>query len=148
MSGFLLNDGQNYFLNVVFKNTTPGDLYVGLMTNGDFGAGSLQTELAKQVGAGIDEVTGTDYARLPLVRNTDWTLSGTTVRKATGTPVEFTVGAGDWANVDGYFVALSNVAGTADAIWAEAFTALQQGTKAAGDTVKVTPSFVMKDDAE
>ena len=143
MSGVLVDNGQIYFLEVIFKNTTPGDLYLGLMEEGSFAAPG---DLNSQVGSGITEVTGTGYGRLTITRNTDWTRTSDTV--TTTAAKEFTVGAGGWNNVRGYFVATSATLASATAIWAESFPLAQQGNKVAGDKIRITPSFTMKDDSE
>jgi len=138
MSGVLLNDGQVEFLNVMFKNVTPPDpLYLGLMNE------TANPALSAQIGSGITEVTGTGYARIPVARNTDWTLAGQII---TGSQKTFTVGAGGWTSVNGYFVATASSGN--NAIMAEAFAAAQQGNKLEGDTVKITPKYEQKDDSE
>lgn len=139
MAGVLLNNGQEYFLEVIFKNTTPGDLYLGLMEEG------TDPALTAQVGTGITEVTGTGYARITLTRNTDWTRTGQVITAAQKT---FTVGAGGWLNVRGYFVATSATVSSATAIWAESFPLAQQGNKVAGDTVRITASYEQRDFSE
>jgi hypothetical protein len=143
MSGVLVDFGQIYFLEVIFKNTSPGNLFLGLMEEGSFAAPG---DLPSQVGTGITEITGTGYARLTITRNTDWTRTSETV--TTTAAIEFTVGAGGWPNVRGYFVATSGTYGAATAIWAESFPLAQQGNKVAGDKIRITPSFTMKDDSE
>jgi len=148
MSGILLTAGQVYFLNLAFKNQTPGDLYMGLHTKGDLTSANLGMQLGD---TGFLEVTGTDYARIPLVRDTDWTVTSETpagVQLATSVVKTFTAGAGGWTDVNGYFVALSGVATTLDAIWAESFDVPRQGIKLEGDSVKVIAKFEMKDDSE
>jgi hypothetical protein len=138
MSGVLLNDGQQQILDIVFKTATPPDpLYLGLMVQ------TSNPALSAQIGSGITEVAGTGYARIPVARNTDWTRVGQIV---TGSQKTFTVGAGGWATVNGYFLALSSAG--ADAIMAESFAAEQQGNKLEGDTVKITPKYEQKDDSE
>lgn len=139
MPGALLTTGQIYFLEVIFKNTAPGDLYLGLMEEG------TNPALSADVGTGITEVTGTGYGRITLTRNTDWTRTGEVVTAAQKT---FTVGAGGWTNVRGYFVATSATLGSATAIWAESFPLAQQGDKVAGDTIRITASYEQKDDQE
>jgi hypothetical protein len=140
MAGVLLDNGQQTILDVFFKNTAVySNLYLGLMNE------TANPALSAQVGTGITEVTGTGYARIAVARNTDWTRVGQIVTAAQKT---FTVGAGGWTAVNGYFIALSGVATTADAIWAEAFPLAQQGDKLEGDTVKITAKYEQKDDSE
>ncbi len=143
MAGVLVNNGQEYFLEVIFKTTSPGNLWLGLMENGTFVA---PTDLPAQIGGSpnIVEVSGTGYARIEVFRNTDWTRTSQTV--TTNAAKEFTVGAGGWLNVRGYFMATA-VSG-ANVIWAEAFPLAQQGNKVAGDKIRITPSYTQKDDAE
>jgi hypothetical protein len=139
MAGVLLDYGQEDILNVFFKNVAVhSNLYLGLMTE------TSNPALTANLGTGITEVTGTDYARIAIVRNTDWTKVGQIVTAAEKT---FTVGAGGWADVNGYFVAVSSAAGT-DVLWAEAFPAAQQGDKLEGDTIKITAKYEQKDDSE
>ena len=128
-------------MDVIFKNVSPGNLYLGLMEEGSFAAPG---DLPDNVGTGITEVTGTGYARILITRDTDWTRTSQTV--TTNAPKEFTVGAGGWSNVRGYFVATTLA--TATAIWAESFPLAQQGNKVAGDKIRITPSYTQKDDSE
>jgi hypothetical protein len=96
MSGVLLNKGQEYILDAVFKNSTiPGNLYIGLMQN------SINPEPSENLGSGIIEITGTDYSRILLTRSTDWTRINQVI---TATSNTFTAGLGGWSSVNGYFV--------------------------------------------
>jgi hypothetical protein len=139
MTGILLEAGQEHILKVLFKDSAVQNYYLGLMTN------TSNPTIAQQIGSGITEVSGTDYARIAITRDTQWTRVNQIV---TADEKTFTVGAGGWTAVNGYVICLSAVATTADAIWAEAFTAGQQGDKSAGDTVKITSKYEQKDDSE
>src|SRR5690606_11680857 len=134
----LLNNGQTHFLAVLFKSTAVQDYYLGLMT------ATSNPTIPQQIGSGITEVTGTGYARITLTRDTDWTASGTAI--VTSAQKTFTVGAGGWTSVNGYFVATASTGN--NAIFAEAFACAQQGSKVAGDTVKITVVFDLKDASE
>jgi len=138
MAGVLLNNGQDHVLSVVFKTTAVQNYFLRLMTE------TSNPALSAQVGSGITEVTGTDYAAITLTRDTDWT--GPSSNIVTSAQKTFTVGAGGWANVSGYFISLTSTGN--DAIWAEAFPAGQQGNKIENDTVKPTLTFELKDDSE
>jgi hypothetical protein len=140
MAGILLNNGQTHMLAVLFKSTAVQDYYLALITS------TSNPTLSQQIGSGITEVSGTSYARIALTRNTDWTASGTAI--VTSAQKTFTVGSGGWSSVNGYAVCLSSTATTGDAIFAEAFSAGQQGNKTAGDTVKITIVFDLKDVSE
>lgn len=139
MVGVLLDNGQEHFLDVLFESTAVQNYFLALMEE------TANPALSAQVGSGITEVTGTDYARITITRATDWSRVGQIV---TAVEKTFTVGAGGWTNVNGYFIALTGVATTADAIWAEAFPAAQQGNKAENDTIKITAKYEQKDDSE
>lgn len=140
MPGVLLNNGQQDIIDVYFGTNSGAqhaNLYLGLMTQ------TSNPALSAQLGSGITEVTGTDYARIAIAVDTDWTRVGQIVTAAEKT---FTVGAGGWSDVNGYFIALSS--GGNDAIMAEAFAAAQQGDKLEGDTIKITAKYEQKDDSE
>jgi hypothetical protein len=137
MAGVFLDKGQEHLLDVQFEATAVQNYYLRLMTQ------TSNPAVTAQVGSGITEVTGTDYAAILLTRANDWARTGQVV---TGAQKTFTVGAGGWTGVAGYFVSLTDTGN--DAIFAEAFSANKQGNKDEGDTIKVTPKFTLKDPTE
>jgi hypothetical protein len=138
MAGYLLDDGQAHIVGVLFEATAVQDYYLALIED-------TTIALSDQIGAGLTEVSGTGYARITLTRATDWSIVGAL---ATALVKEFTVGAGGWANVNGYAVCLSSTPTTGDAIWAEVFPAGDQGNKTVGTKVQVVCKFEQKDTSE
>jgi hypothetical protein len=137
-AGVLLNSGKNDIVGVYFKSTAVhSNLYLGLMNE------TSSPALTAQIGSGITEVTGTGYARIPIVRGTDWTIVN---NLATAAAKTFTIGSGGWTAVNGYFIAISSDG--ADAIIAEAFAPQRQGDKLEGDTVEVIAEYEQKDSSE
>jgi hypothetical protein len=137
MAGTWLNKGDEHVLDVLLEGTAVQNYYLRLMTQ------TSNPAVTAQVGSGITEVTGTDYAAILITRGTDWSRSGSV---ATAAQKTFTVGAGGWSTVNGYFISLTDTGN--DAIYAEAFSANKQGNKDEGDTVKVTARLTAKDATE
>ena len=137
--GCILNFGQAHITAILFKNTAVQNYYLALITN------TVNPALDKQIGDGITEVSGTGYGRILLTRNTDWTQ---VAAKATAVFKEYTAGSGGWADVNGYAVCLSATPNTADAIFAEAFDPLDQGTKPAGRKVQIICEYEQQDTSE
>ena len=134
-------------------------------------AHSLLIEVSKAASAAPGAAPGhamapTGYARLPLsvgnssgsdslfgggpgLGTTDWnrtTVAGLSSVVRASEDV-FTVTDTSWY-VGGYFVALSDVWGTPDAIWAESFITQQQGEKVVGDKIRMKAKYEQKDDHE
>ena len=127
MSGMVVDDGKNFCL---IKTLQAVDLYLGLMTTADIDSDhTSDTDL--QLGSGLTEVSGTGYARITIDKDS-WSI---TDDEATYTTQTFTVGAGGWSNVRGYFLA-QTVDGN-DVIMAESFPENVQGNKSASHQIQV-----------
>jgi hypothetical protein len=124
--GIFLLDGQNHNLNVLFKNTPVQNYYLGLTTN------LVNPGVNDQIGSGITEVAGTDYARILLTRDTDWTVIGPLAESVVKI---FNVGPGGWLQCNGYMVCLTP--GGNDAIFAQAFPPAMQGDYVESDEIEV-----------
>lgn len=138
MAGIVTLDGKNHFLEVLFKSTAAQNYYLGLMKQGNIDADTV-TDYDIQIGDGLTEVTGTGYARQLLTRNSEWTVASGVATAAMKT---FTVGAGGWSDVKGYFIAGSESG--ADAYIAESFPSGQQGAKTESSQVRVTAVIPVK----
>lgn len=162
MAGVLLNNGQEYFLKVIFTaESSTGNLFLGLMENttnpalnaqlADAGPSSTIIAEISSNGQGPSPtpVAPTGYSRIQLNRGNgvgEWSRTSQVVTHGQKT---FTVGGVvNWLNVAGYFVATSATYRAADAIWAESFPVAQQGDKVPGDTIRITASYEQKDDSE
>jgi hypothetical protein len=135
--GVFLLDGQNHFLNIIFKASPVQDYYLGLMTN------VVNPDVTDQLGSGITEVTGTDYARILLTRDTDWLVVGPLAESLAKI---FTVGAGGWIACNGFFIA-ETLAGN-DAILAQVFNLSMQGDYLEGEEIEVISDIQFIDSTE
>ena len=138
MSGVLLNKGQEDVVDVYFTNNVNvhSILYIGLMIQ------TTNPSLNSTLGSGITEITGAGYGRI-AINAVDWTRSGQVVQAL---PKTFTVGAGGWSSVNGYFIADTITGG--NALMCECFAIEQQGDKYENDTIKVTAKYEQKDNSE
>lgn len=104
MPGFVPNEGETIFLQVVFQRLhadRDADLELGLFTN----VGLDETITL----AAITEPTGTGYARFDLT-DASWSIVGDIAQYAQQT---FIGGAGGWTGaVQGYFVATKSAGGS------------------------------------
>jgi len=133
MAGIFLDNGQVQALQIWLNGSTSDVMYLGLMTEGQLNSDNVTTT-ALQIGSGITEITGTGYTRQEIAQT--WTIATPT---ATGTQESFTVGAGGWSDVRGYFIC-QTLNGN-DAVWCESFPEGNQGDKAATAILTVTPKF-------
>jgi len=132
--GILLLTGQNHLLNVTFKTTPVQNYYLGLMTN------LVNPGVNDQIGSGIIEVTGTDYARILLTRDTDWLVAGPLAESVIKI---FNVGPGGWLQCNGFMVCLT--ASGNDAIFAQPFPAEMQGDYVESDELEVNVDIQLLD---
>jgi hypothetical protein len=139
MSGVLLNDGQAHIVNVLFESTAVQNYYLALIQS------TSNPALTEQIGSGITEVSGTDYARIELTRGTDWTITGAS---AACDVKEFSVGADGWLSANGFAVCLSDTENAGDAIFAEAFPAEDQGNKPENRKIQIVCNFEIQDQSE
>jgi hypothetical protein len=135
--GILLNDGQNHFLNILFKTLPPQDYYLGLMTN------TVNPGVTDQLGSGITEVTGSGYARILVSRDTDWTVAGPLAISAIKI---FNVGPGGWLNCNG-FILCESLAGN-DVVLAQAFPAAMQGNYSESEEIEIDLNLMLRDSSE
>jgi hypothetical protein len=135
--GILLNDGQNNFLNILFKTLPPQNYYLGLMTN------ATNPTVTDQIGSGITEVTGTNYARLLVTRDTDWTVAGPLA--ISGIKI-FNVGTGGWLQCNG-FILCETLAGN-DAVLAQAFPVAMQGNYDEDEEIEIDMNIMLRDSSE
>ena len=142
MSGIIVKDGKNHIAEIIFGSTPLQNYWLGLMTNGDITKDEV-TDYDIQLGSGLTEVTGTDYGRIELTRNSDWAI---VAGLATSNEKTFTVGAGGWDNVKGWFLAESESGN--DVVWAESFPVGQQSNKAATSLVKIIAKITQKAEDE
>lgn len=127
MAGVVLNLGKNHIRDIVFKAKAAGNLYLGLMQEGTLPSASAV------LGSGITEIGGTGYARILITNNTDWTAVSTGV--VSMAQKEFTVGAGGWSNVRGFFIADALTGG--NVVMADVFAVGEQGNQGAGVIIKI-----------
>jgi hypothetical protein len=137
--GVLLNNGQTHLVNVIFEATAVQNYYLALIQS------TSDPALDAQIGSGITEVSGADYARITLTRGTDWTIDGASASCAVK---EFTVGSGGWLSANGYAVCLSDTENEGDAIFCEAFPADDQGNKPEGRKIQIIVNFEIQDQTE
>jgi hypothetical protein len=140
MAGITTKFGKIHFGNIKYVSTAPQNYFLRLITNGDINKDTV-TDDDIQMGSGLTEITGTGYAAIELLRGS-WVKSepteGGKTRIVYTYPQQiFTVGAGGWSNVKGY--ALSLTASGNDVIAAESFPTGQQGSKIAGQQLKISP---------
>lgn len=133
----VLNTGQDLLLNNTFGNTVGADHYLGIMEEVSV------PPVTATLGSGITEISGTGYARIQMVKGVDFTVSGNV---AVGVQKEFTVGAGGWNNVNGWFLADAITAGTATL--AGIFTGAEQGNRIENDLIRITVRVNAKDISE
>lgn len=134
----VLNSGQDLMLNNTFGNTVGADHYLGLMEELTVPA------VTDSLGAGITEISAaTGYARIQMIKGVDFTVSGNV---AVGVQKEFTVGAGGWNNVNGWFLATLVTGG--DATLAGVFSGAEQGNRIENDLIRITVRVNAKDISE
>ena len=133
--GIILNAGKNHIRDTLLKAKTQQNLFLGLMAETTLpGAGS-------DLGLGITEITGTGYARIEIVNNTDWTLNGDGVVDMS--TKQFVVGAGGWNGVGGYFIASALTGGVA--LYSDIFPVADQGTQTEDTKINVNIKHSIKD---
>ena len=129
MAGFLPDEGEALFANLVYKNSDVDrgtDLELLLFTNTSPGETIAEATLT--------EPTGTGYARITLT-DASWTGSGDTRSYAQQT---FTGGAGGWTgSIQGYAIVTK---GTTPRIVAIEVDASGPYTINENDTYKITPN--------
>lgn len=135
--GVLLLDGQDHFLSVLFKTLPVQDYFLGLMTN------TVNPAVSAQIGSGIAEVTGAGYSRVPLIRDTDWTvLNGL----AESVIKIFNVGPGGWDDCNGYILCTALTGN--NAIMAQAFGPEMQGFYNEAEEIEVAINMRLLDTTE
>jgi len=135
MAGRLLASGQVWVIDVMkyYLDNVSG-VYLGLMTNG-----TTPSE-GDQLPTNIEEIspTGSGYNRKFI---SSWTMTSGVNPYLTGDTIEYNI-SGTWENVNGYFVSISSSGN--NALWAEVFPVVKQGTKYHGDKVLIIPKYEQK----
>jgi hypothetical protein len=138
MPGTLLNSGKLYILNSIKTQIDATNLYMGLMTT------SYNPANTSQIGSGITEFdpspNGSGYSSRKLVSS--WAVYSGVDPYLSGEYIEFTI-SGVWENVNGYFIAESNVTGVADILWVEPFPLEKQGIKTSSESIIVSPRYYL-----
>lgn len=122
---------------MLFKNTPVQNYYLGLMTN------LVNPDVNDQIGSGITEVAGTDYARILLTRDTDWLVAGPLAESLIKI---FNVGPGGWLQCNGFMVCLTPSGN--DAIFTQPFPAAMQGDYDESDELEVNVDIMLRDYSE
>lgn len=141
------NEGLDFILGVFPLDDTakPTNLYLGLFTSQTASTVAAVTATGGASPSGWTEATGTGYARQAIV-NTAWgaaAASGIVGRQTTGPQVTFTVGAGAWGTVNGFFLATNSASGAGDKIILFAnFDDLTAIATAVNDVIKITPTLI------
>jgi hypothetical protein len=141
------NEGLDFILGVFPLDDTakPTNLYLGLFTSQTSSTVPATTATGGAVPSGWTEATGTGYAR-QTIANTAWgaaAASGGVGRQTTGPQVTFTVGAGGWGTVNGFFIATQSASGASDKIILFAnFDDLTAIATAVNDVIKITPTLI------
>lgn len=148
MAQMYTTEGLDQILGIVPKGGTAfATLYCGLFTSQTASTVPAATAVVNGY-TGFTELTlaTNGYARIALTAGTWGALgAGTAGRKTTYPEITFTCATSAWAAVNGFFICTTSTAGTGYGLFFANFADTTAVTCQVGDSIKLTPTFGLKD---